>query len=130
MTNENKLYQGLVELGNVEASQVPQEALEIITNNFGLTGDDQAKRSAVALLAKAANSMSEAEFLSGLHNDDFSISLAQEISEGGMEGLQGGARGARRQAREAKGGRGKKESDDGARERLTTDAASSRRGCW
>ena len=114
MNNNQKLYNGLVELGNISAEQVPSEAMEILSNLYELNGDEQAKRGAVALMAKAANTMSESEFVSALFNDDFPVTATQEIDDGQMEDLQGGR---------GKSARGK--AQDRNKERMNL-----RRGCW
>lgn len=114
MSNNQKLYNGLVELGNVSAEQVPAEAIEILSNLYELTGDDNAKRGAVALMAKAANNMSEGDFVKALFNDDFPVTATESLSSDQMDDL--------------KGGRGK---SGGGEARLSVRETTKRRaGCW
>ena len=116
MSNNQKLYNGLIELGNISADQVPAEAMEILSNLYELNGDEQAKRGAVALMAKAANSMSEAEFVKALFNDDFPVIASEELSNDQMDDLQGG--------------RGKRGRGDSAGQREERARVKHRKGCW
>ena len=117
MNNNQKLYNGLVELGNISADQVPSEAMEILSNLYELSGDEQAKRGAVALMAKAANTMSEEEFVKALFNDEFPVIASQDLSEDEMDNL--------------KGGRGKRGGREGlGRSKERADRKTHRRGCW